>query len=257
MTPPFLHRLYLKENVALPDEFPTNLPFVPSLDITFKTPVTFFVGENGSGKSTVLEAIAAVCGLPASGGGRNELADLRAPHSRSELAPFVRGAFRQRPPDGYFFRAEFQAHFASLLEQRRSDPDFRGDPYARYGGRSLHTRSHGEAFLEVFSAWLNPGMILMDEPEAALSPQRQLVLLSKMAKLARTAKVQFIVSTHSPIILTFPGATLLSFDDGQIAATRLEDTSHFHITKGILDSPQRYWKHLLNEDDPGDDDESS
>lgn len=256
MRAPFLQRVYLREDVSLPDAFPTNLPFVPTLNVSFTNAVTFFVGENGSGKSTVLEAIASICGLPASGGGRNELADLRAPHSRSELAPFVRGAFRRRPPDGYFFRAEFQAHFASLLEQRRDDPDFYGDPFARYGGRSLHTRSHGEAFLEVFSAWLNPGMILMDEPEAALSPQRQLVLLNRMAKLVRSAAVQLIVATHSPIILTFPGATLFSFDGGEIVPVRLEDTSHFHITKGILESPQRYWKHLLDDPERESDDDA-
>jgi predicted ATPase len=249
MTAPFLQRLFLKDDVSLsPDEFPGNLPFVRNLDLRFDNPVTFFVGENGSGKSTVMEAIASVCSLPITGGGRNELADLRAPHSRSELAPFVRGAFNRRPKDGYFFRAEFQAHFASVLEERRADPDFIGDPYARYGGRSLHTRSHGEAFLEVFSAWLNPGMILMDEPEAALSPQRQLALLANMAKLAKGGDVQFIVATHSPIILTFPNAVLWSFDGERIAPTRLEDTSHFHITKGILDSPARYWKHLLSDD---------
>jgi predicted ATPase len=254
MKPPFLQRIYLREDLALPDEFPTNQPFVRSLDISFTSGVTFLVGENGSGKSTLLEAIATICGLPAAGGGRNELAGMKAPHSQSELAPFLRGAFRQRPRDGYFFRAEFQAHFASLLEERKADPDFwsatrPADPFARFGGRSLHTRSHGEAFLEMFSAWLNPGIILMDEPEAALSPQRQLVLLSKMARLTRTSDVQFIVATHSPIILSFPGAILLSFDGGQIAATRLEDTSHFQVTKGILDSPQRYWKHLLSDDD--------
>jgi predicted ATPase len=175
MTPPFLQRVFLKGDVDLPrDEFPGTLPLVRNLDLRFTNAVTFFVGENGSGKSTVMEAIAAVCGLPTGGGGRNELADMRAPQSQSELAPFVRGSFKRRPPDGYFFRAEFQTHFATLLEERRADPDFWGDPYARYGGRSLHTRSHGEAFLAVFSAWLNPGMILMDEPEAALSPQRQL-----------------------------------------------------------------------------------
>jgi predicted ATPase len=252
MTPPFLQRLSLRENAALSrDEFPGNLPFVRTLDIRFTNAVTFFVGENGSGKSTVMEAIATICGLPTAGGGRNELADLKAPHAHSELAPFVRGAFRRKPPDGYFFRAEFQAHFATLLEERRADPDFWGDPYARYGGRSLHTRSHGEAFLEVFSAWLNPGMILMDEPEAALSPQRQLALLSKMAKLARSGGVQFVVATHSPIILTFPNATLLSFDGERIESTRLEETSHFHITKGILDAPERYWKHLLADDETG------
>lgn len=251
MTPPFLQRLYARNDVELSsDGFPGNLPFVASLDLQLTTAVTFFVGENGSGKSTVMEAIAEICGLPTGGGGRNELADLKAPHARSELAPFVRGAFRRKPKDGYFFRAEFQAHFASLLEERRADPDFIGDPYARYGGRSLHTRSHGEAFLEVFSAWLNPGIILMDEPEAALSPQRQLALLSKMANLAKSGEVQFIVATHSPILLTFPNATLFSFDGGHIEPTRLEETSHFQITKGILDSPGRYWKHLLAEDEP-------
>lgn len=250
MTPPFLQRIYLRENAELArDRFPGNLPFVPTLDLKFTSNITFFVGENGSGKSTVMEAIADLCGLPPGGGGRNELADLKAPHARSELAPLLRAAFRRKPRDGYFFRAEFQAHFASLLEQRRADPDFLGDPYERYGGRSLHTRSHGEAFLEVFSAWLNPGIILMDEPEAALSPQRQLALLGSMAKLVERGAVQFIVATHSPIILTFPNAVLFSFDDGHIEATRLEDTSHYQITKGILDAPERYWRHLSDDEE--------
>ena len=248
-TTPFLQRIFLKSDIALPlDAFPGTLPFVRNLDLRFTHPVTFFVGENGSGKSTVMEAIAALCGLPPGGGGRNELADLRAPQNQSDLAPFVRGAFRQRPRDGYFFRAEFQAHFASLLETRRADPDFWQDPYTRYGGRSLHSRSHGEAFLAVFSAWLSPGMILMDEPEAAPSPRRQLALLSQMAKLAKTGGVQLIIATHSPIIPTFPGASILAFDGARIEPTRLEDTAHFQITKGILDSPERYWKHLLSDE---------
>jgi predicted ATPase len=251
MAPPFLQRLFLKSDIDLPqDVFPGSLPFVRSLDLQFTEPVTFFVGENGSGKSTVMEAIAEICGLPTGGGGRNELAGMRAAQSGSELAPFLRAAFKRRPSDGYFFRAEFQAHFATLLEERRADPDFAGNPYARYGGRSLHTRSHGEAFLAVFAAWLNPGMILMDEPEAALSPQRQLALLSQMAKLVQSGGVQLVVATHSPILLTYPGASLLSFDGERIEPIRLEDTSHFQITKGILDAPERYWKHLLVDDEP-------
>src|SRR4051812_48921715 len=100
MTTPFLQRIFLKADVALPlDSFPGTLPFVQKLDLRFTQPVTFFVGENGSGKSTVMEAIAGVCGLPPGGGGRNELSDLSAPRNQSELAPFVRGAFRQRPRD--------------------------------------------------------------------------------------------------------------------------------------------------------------
>jgi predicted ATPase len=138
MTATFLQRLFVKEGMALsPDEFPGSIPLIRDLDIEFDGPVTFLVGENGSGKSTVIEAIASLCSLPVTGGSRNEIADLKAPHARSELAPFLRGAFRQRPRDGYFFRSEFQAHFASVLEERRADPEFIGDPYARYGGRSL------------------------------------------------------------------------------------------------------------------------
>jgi predicted ATPase len=254
MSPPvFLERVFVRPEAQFRDEeFPGTLPFVRNLDIRFTQAVTFFVGENGSGKSTVTEAIADLCGLPVGGGGRNELADLRAPHGRSELAPFLRAAFRKRPRDGYFFRAEFQAHFASLLEQRKADPDFirSGDPYERYGGQSLHTRSHGEAFLWMFSSWMRPGLIVMDEPEAALSPQRQLSLLTQMARMVRRGNAQFVVATHSPILMTFPGAELLQFEAGRIEATRLQDTSHYHITKGILDHPERYWQHLSREQDP-------
>jgi predicted ATPase len=231
------------------------LPFVRDLDLSFTHAVTFFVGENGSGKSTLLEAIAQLCRLPLGGGGRNELLGGHAPDEVSELAPLLRAAFRRKPKNGYFFRAEFQAHFASLLEERATDPDFGPRAYDRYGGRSLHTRSHGEAFLAMMSSWMNPGIILMDEPEAALSPQRQIVLLARILEQTRRGGVQFIIATHSPIILTFPGATLLSFDENGIAPTRLEDTAHYQITRGILEHPERYWRHLLAAAEQNDDDE--
>ncbi len=248
--PPFLQHVLLRPDVELdPTCFPTSLPFVRQLDLRFENSTTFFVGENGSGKSTLLEALAELCELPGGGGGRNERADLRAPHAHSELAPLLRAGFKRRPRDAYFFRAEFQAHFASLLEERRANPDFGGDPYARYGGRSLHTRSHGEAFLAMFASWMAPGIILMDEPEAALSPQRQLALLVQMARLARAGNVQFVIATHSPILLTFPDAVLISFDGGAIRPTRLQDTAHYQITRGILENPDRYWQHLLRNED--------
>jgi predicted ATPase len=244
--PPYLVRLQLKEGAADGGEYPFSLPLIRCLDIEFTSPVTFFVGENGTGKSTVIEAIAALCKLPVSGGSRNELAGSHGPDPASPLAPSLRPSFRRRPPDAYFLRAEFQAHFASLLDARNADPDFRmwGDPYARYGGRSLHTRSHGEAFLAILQNRIRSGLLLFDEPESALSPQRQLALLAQMSMLTATGKSQFIIATHSPILLTFPGAQILSFDGDALRPTALEDTSHFQITKGILENPAVYWKHL-------------
>ena len=244
--PPYLVRLQLKEGAVDGSEYPFSLPLIRSLDIAFTSPVTFFVGENGTGKSTVIEAIAALCKLPVSGGGRNELAGNHGPEASSPLARALRPSFRRRPPDAYFLRAEFQAHFASLLDARNADPDFRrwGDPYERYGGQSLHTRSHGEAFLAILQNRIRSGLLLFDEPESALSPQRQLALLAQMSLLAATGTSQFIIATHSPILLTFPGAQILSFDGDAVRATSIEDTPHFQITKGILQNPASYWKHL-------------
>jgi hypothetical protein len=138
---PYLLSVRLKPERVQSVEYPFNLPLVRSLDIQFRSPVTFFVGENGTGKSTVMEALAALCRLPVSGGSRNELSANHGPDESSALATALRPSFRRRPPDGYFLRAEFQAHFASLLDARNADPDFRpyGDPYApvgliRFGG---------------------------------------------------------------------------------------------------------------------------
>jgi len=243
---PYLQRVFLRQDREHDrSQFPLSLPFARELDLHFLRPVTFLVGENGSGKSTFIEAIAELCRLPVSGGGRNELGGSHGPQSRSQLAQFLAASFKQKPKDGYFFRAEFQAHFASLLDDRRADPDFLGNPYARYGGRSLHSRSHGEAFLAMFSSWMAPGMILMDEPESALSPQRQLALLVQMAELVSRRNVQLVIATHSPILLTFPNSTLLSFDENGLGEVRLQDTSHYQITRGILENPERYWRHLL------------
>lgn len=245
-TPPYLTRLHLKEDAVASDEYPFNLAVVRHLDIEFTSPVTFFVGENGTGKSTVIEAIAALCRLPVSGGGRNELSGNHGPDASSPLARSLRPSFRRRPPDAYFLRAEFQAHFASLLDQRSADPEFVGDAYGRYGGRSLHTRSHGEAFLAILRNRIESGLLLFDEPESALSPQRQLALLAHMSTLVAGGAAQFIIATHSPILLTFPGAQILAFDGEAIRVTALEDTSHYQITRGILQNPGVYWKHLRN-----------
>lgn len=243
--------LYLVGTSVIPgavqdtSHFPFSLPCVRNLDLTFRKPITYLVGENGSGKSTVMEAIADLAGLPVSGGGRNELGTEHGPELESALAQALRPAFVRRPPDAYFFRAEFHAHFASLLDERRRDPDFAGDPYGRYGGRSLHAQSHGEAFLSLILNRMDAGLFLMDEPESALSPQRQLALLARMKTLVDEGRSQFIVATHSPILLTHPDAEILSFDKVPPARVSLAETSQYQITKGILDAPERYWRLLV------------
>lgn len=208
MTAPFVSYVTLKPDEPLDTgTFPGNLAFTRGLCLEFDSPVTFFVGENGSGKSTLLEAMAVLAGLPIAGGGTNDLGSNYAVAESSELATALRVGFVRQPKDRYFFRAETQAHFASLLEQRRDDPDFlrpggvRADPFEQYGGDSLHQMSHGEAFLSVMLNRFQHGLFLMDEPESALSPQRQLTLLALMHSLVRNGS-QFFIATHSPILLT-------------------------------------------------------
>lgn len=230
--------------------FPGSLPFVKNLDLTLTSPVTFFVGENGSGKSTLLEAIAVLSGMPLAGGGPNEAHERHGVGEECRLADLIRVGFTKRPKDGYFFRAELQAHFATLLEQRAADPYF--GPYfayKRYGSNPLHAMSHGEVFLAVMKNRFEEGLFLLDEPESALSPQRQLALLALIYDLTATGRSQFLIATHSPILMTFPGARIISFDDPQLPEIAIEDTSHYQITRGILGSPESYWKHLRQRTD--------
>lgn len=227
---------------------PFNLPFVRRLNLRFTTALTFFVGENGSGKSTIIEAIADVCRFPVEGGGRSELdTHPDSNRQRSELARGLRASVN-RVHDGFFLRAENLVRFADLLEQREHDPDFYGDPYRAYGGRSMHQQSHGEAFLSIFQNRLQSGgVIIMDEPESALSPQRQLTLLTILYDFIRAGNTQIFIATHSPILMTFPGATILEVSREHVVPIRLEDTSHYQITRGILNNPEQYWKHLRND----------
>ncbi len=244
---PYLKQITLDEarvTEAGRKRFPFSMPILRDLSLRFESPVTFFVGENGSGKSTLLEAIAIRSGFPMEGGSKYEVGAGHGLGEESELAAAMRAGFATKPRDGFFFRGELQAHFAALLEERREDPGFISDPYKHYGGRSLLERSHGEAFLAVIQNRFDRGLFLLDEPESALSPQRQLTLLSTMYGLVKKGGAQFIVSTHSPILLTYPGAQIISFDDGALAPISLEETSHYQVTLGILEQPENYWAYL-------------
>ena len=257
MSAPFVAYVTRNPDAALDaTSFPGNLPFTADIHLEFDAPVTFFVGENGSGKSTLLEAIAVLSGLPMSGGGTNEIGSSHGIDEECPLAHALRLGFAKRPKDGYFFRAELQAHFASLLDHRKSDPDFWGDPYKRYGGQSLHQMSHGEAFLSIMQNRFTGGLFILDEPESALSPHRQLTLLALMYDLARNGNTQFIIATHSAILMTYPEAHIVSFDDKMLHSISLADTHHFQITRGILNSPESYWKHLRDSDTKPQDEET-
>lgn len=248
LPPPFLTGAYVVEDrVASWQKHPFDLPIVRQLDLEIDRAVTIFVGENGSGKSTLLQALAVLCRLPAGGGGRAELgyahripADLSAP-----LASAMRPRFRRQPPDAWYFRADLQAQFAASLADRDGNHAYASDDDAIFANRELHTLSHGEAFLATVNNRARRGMLLLDEPESALSPQRQLSLLALLARAVREGQTQIVMATHSPIIMTFPGARLLSLDGGQLTPTTLEQTSHYQLTRGMLECPERYWKHLL------------
>jgi predicted ATPase len=245
---PYLQRIQLlAERVVNFDVYPFSLPIVRDLDIQFHRRVTFLVGENGSGKSTVVEGLAGLLNLPLSGGGTADKGLRHGPDDDHSLGRAIRPSFRRRPRDAYFFRGEFVSHFARLLDDRRDDPDFWGNPYAAYGGKPLLAQSHGEGFLSIMQNRIGDGLYLLDEPEAALSPQRQLVLMALIAR--RSARAQFIIATHSPILLTIPEADILLLEQGAIRRVALADTEHYQITKAVLENPASFWKHLARDEE--------
>lgn len=209
-------------------------------EIEFTTPVTFFVGENGSGKSSILEALAWSTGFGLHGGSRDhQFVEDTDGHALGRALALT---WRQRSTDGFFLRAETFHQFATHLETSQS-------AFGRYGGRSLHERSHGEAFLALFEHRFEDGLYLLDEPEAALSPARQLAFLRIMHELASRRVAQFIVATHSPMLLCLPGARVLSFDEGVITETPYQETEHYQLTRRFLNDPALYLRHLLSEAD--------
>ena len=220
------------------NDYPFNIPTIRQMSsLTFESNVTFFVGENGSGKSTLLEAIADQCGFHTAGGSRNNLYEVEASHS--VLGDHIRLSWLPKITNGFFLRAETFYHFASHLD---SMPE--SLPY--YGGKSLHEQSHGEAFLSLFKHRLGRKAIyLLDEPEAALSPARQLALLRIIKDLEHEA--QFIIATHSPILLGYPGARILNFDEAPVREIRYEDTLHYIVTRRFLENRDKVLEELFND----------
>ncbi len=228
------------------DAYPFSLNAVKNLDaLPLHRSVTFIIGENGSGKSTLLEALAVAWGFNAEGGTQNFNFDTRASHSPlHDYMQLSRGY--KKPSNGYFLRAESFYNVATEIEALDKEPG--GRPIiASYGGVSLHAQSHGESFLALLlHRFSENGFYILDEPEAALSPTRQMSALVRIHQLVQDG-AQFVISTHSPILMAYPEAWIYRLDEDGITRIAYEETEHYQITRDFLNNHQMMLKVLLAE----------
>lgn len=239
----------LKEEVQNWDSHPFSVPAIKSLDtLELNSPLCFLVGENGTGKSTLLEAIASHCGYGSEGGTKNiyHRTGQDAYYQPAELlSKTIRLSWSKKLFQGYFFRAESFFNIASHLDTLEKES---GGTLGSYGGKSLHEQSHGESFISLFkNKFTKEGFYLLDEPEAALSPQKQLAFLVLLNELLKQPNTQLIIATHSPILLAFPGAQILSFDEGYIKEISYQESSPYKIVSGFISDPPRYFHQLFKE----------
>lgn len=236
-----------RQNVPTFDEYPFNLDALRNFShLKLHPKVTYFIGENGSGKSTLLEAIAISLGFNAEGGTINFNFGTRETHSDLHRHLFVqRGIYR--PSDGFFLRAESFYNLATNIDVLDEEPGLAPPIINSYGGKSLHKQSHGESFLSLMTQRFGgDGIYILDEPEAALSPQRQLAILSRIHDLVRDSS-QFIIATHSPILMAYPDATIYQCGPDGIHETTYEETEHYQVTRDFLMNRERMLKILLED----------
>lgn len=242
----FASRVSLQRNdVESFDQYPFSLPAIRHLDALELHPkVTFIVGENGSGKSTLLEAIAISLGFNPEGGTKNFRFGTRASHSMLHEHIRVAKGYR-RPRDGFFLRAESFYNVATEIENLDAAFSFGPPVIDSYGGRSLHEQSHGESFLALMmNRFGGHGLYVLDEPEAALSPQRQLSVLSRIHDLINDDS-QFIIATHSPILMAYPDSWIYSCSPSGLSRVAYRDTEHYQVTHDFLSNPERMLRVLL------------
>lgn len=237
---PFLKRISLIPEKVERSTFPfTHLSFLsPDWVLDLASPITILVGENGSGKSTLVEAIAKAAGFPALGGSQDHTPS--AVPDDNNLASAFRLSWLPKVSNGFFFRAESFFSLAGYIDDVAN--------LGFYGGRRMHQQSHGESFLALFQNRLEcsaRAIYLLDEPEVALSPTRQLAFLRILREWQRSGQVQAIIATHSPILMALPGADLLSLDGGALHPVRLEETEHYQVTRAFLADPGKALEELF------------
>jgi len=242
----YIRSLKLKREKTGLEAYVSDLAILKGLDqIEMEKPVTFFVGENGTGKSTLLEAIAVSYGFNPEGGTRNFCFASKETHSNlHEYLTVVKGV--RRPKDGFFLRAESFYNVATEVD--RLDQEGAVSLVDSYGGRSLHEQSHGESFLSlVMNRFRGGGVYILDEPEAALSPSRQMALLYRIHELVKMGS-QFIIASHSPILMAYPNADIYITDlSHELRRTKYEETEHYRLTRDFINHPEEMIAHLLDE----------
>ena len=237
-----------RDEVPSFSEYPYCLNAIKNLkSLQLHPSVTFIVGENGSGKSTLLEAIAIALGFNPEGGSKNFNFSTHSSHSN--LYKFLRiSRGVRKPKDGYFLRAESFFNVATEIQKLDEEPARAPPVIDSYGGKSLHSQSHGESFMSlIMNRFGDNGIYILDEPEAALSPSRQMALLSRIHHLAKNGS-QFIIATHSPIVMSYPNATIYQLAEDGASATKYEETEHFRVTKDFLNSYKSSLSILLSND---------
>ncbi|AIQ20241.1 ATPase AAA [Paenibacillus sp. FSL H7-0357] len=241
------HAELLRDKVPSFRTYPFHLPAVRDLHrLEFQKQVTFLVGENGTGKSTLLEGIAAAWGFNPEGGTLNFSFNTRSSHSHLyEFFRIAKGV--RRPKDGFFLRAESYYNVATFIDELDEEPKAGNFIKDSYGGKSLHEQSHGESFFSTFvHRFGGQGLYILDEPEAATSPLRQMSLLVRMHELVQQHS-QFIIATHSPILMSYPGADIYLLGEEGIRQAALEDTEHYTVTKAFLNDRQGMLRELLGD----------
>lgn len=248
--PNFIDRIKLKKPVpksSYLNDIPAVVHLKRSKELTISSNVTIFTGENGSGKSTLIEAIAVACGFNAEGGTKNYCFSTNSTHSG--LWECIAVSRKKRERDGYFLRAESFYNAATYLEELDEIECAAPPVLNSYGGKSLHKRSHGESFMTLMEIRFgSDGLYILDEPEAALSPMKLMRLLVRIHELEQKGS-QFIIATHSPILMTYPGAEILELSQDGIKSVNYNETEHYILTKRFLESPERMYRYLFETGD--------